>query len=157
MIKKLIIALSIFGFLTFNTQAQMDARTRAVITMALYGTVGGALLGTAALAFDADGRSVAIGASVGLYTGLLFGGYVVGTHYMKKKRRMNPVPQRNYYPDTDSSPYENPEGGYDEQGYFMNKADLSELEVATAPADISQRKSPMQKPTYYINLLNYQF
>ena len=114
MIKKLLIAISIFGCLTFNTQAQMDPKTKAVMTMALYGTVGGALLGTAALAFDAGGRSVAVGASVGLYTGLLFGGYVIGTHAMKKNRQMNPKPQRNYYPDTESSPYENDsDDGYD--------------------------------------------
>ena len=40
MIKKLLIAISIFGCLTFNTQAQMDPKTKAVMTMALYGTVG---------------------------------------------------------------------------------------------------------------------
>ena len=54
--------------------------------MALYGTIGGLLLGTASLAFHRDGRSISRGASLGLYTGLLFGGYVVGSHYIMRQR-----------------------------------------------------------------------
>ena len=54
--------------------------------MALYGTIGGFLLGTASLAFHKDGRSISRGASLGLYTGLLFGGYVVGSHYLTRQR-----------------------------------------------------------------------
>ncbi len=88
----------------------MDPRAKAIGLMAVYGTVGGALLGTAALAFDADGRSVAKGASLGLYAGLIFGSYVVLSYAYQKHQKQNPQPQDNYYPDADS-PYENPGPG----------------------------------------------
>lgn len=83
----------------------MDPRAKAIGTMTVYGTVGGALLGTAALAFDAGPRSVARGASLGLYAGLLFGAYVVLSYAYRKHQRENPRPQENYYPGT-GSPYE---------------------------------------------------
>ena len=53
--------------------------------MAGYGVVGGALLGTASLAFGSGGRSIAKGASLGLYAGLIFGGYVILSYEMKKR------------------------------------------------------------------------
>lgn len=88
-----------------QAKAEIDPRAKAIGTMAVYGTVGGALLGTAALAFDAGGRSVAKGASLGLYAGLVFGSYVVLSYAYRKHQRENPQPQENYYPDS-NSPYE---------------------------------------------------
>ncbi len=70
-----------------RAQAQiLDPRVKAVTVMALYGTIGGFLLGTASLAFHKDGRSISRGTSLGLYAGLLFGGYVVGSHYIMRQR-----------------------------------------------------------------------
>ena len=57
-----------------------NAKARALGSMALYGTIGGALLGTATLAFGSSARSIAQGASLGLYAGLIFGSYVVLSH-----------------------------------------------------------------------------
>ena len=90
--------------------AGLDPRIKALALMAVYGTTGGLLLGTAALAFDAPGRSPFVGASVGLYVGLLFGSYVVITYAIRKHQLENPgQPQdENYYPETPDSPYESP-------------------------------------------------
>lgn len=115
----------IFSLLAIRpVSAQLDPRVKALGTMALYGTVGGALLGTAALAFDAEGRAVAKGASLGLYAGLLFGGYVVASHAYRKYKSEHPTPKDNYYPGV-NSPYEQGEaaGGYQEtpeEGYRWN-------------------------------------
>lgn len=46
-------------------------------TSALWGTLGGALLGTASMAFGMNASAVAKGASLGLYAGLLYGGYLI--------------------------------------------------------------------------------
>ncbi|MGB0454655.1 MAG: hypothetical protein ACPGJV_13180 [Bacteriovoracaceae bacterium] len=67
-----------------------DPRVKAVMLTSAYGTIGGALLGTASLAFGTSGRAVAVGASVGLYVGLLFGGYVVLSHSMKNRGPSEP-------------------------------------------------------------------
>ena len=99
-------------------KAQMNPRLKALGAMALYGTAGGALLGTASLAFGSGGRSIAKGASLGLYAGLIFGSYIVISHAYRKHQRENPTPQENYYPDA-QSPYEDggdPEG----EGFYWN-------------------------------------
>jgi len=57
-----------------------NAKARALGSMALYGTIGGSLLGTATLAFGNSARAIAQGASLGLYAGLIFGSYVVLSH-----------------------------------------------------------------------------
>lgn len=101
-----------------EAKADMDPKVKALATMAAYGTISGALLGTASLAFGTDGRSVAIGASLGLYAGLLFGTYVIVTHEMKKGAPTHPK-RDNYYPNA-PTPYNAPYGsgpyGDDEYG-----------------------------------------
>ena len=146
--------LLVFTIFTQSTQAEMDPRAKALGTMAVYGTIGGALLGTAALAFDADGRAVAVGASLGLYAGLIFGGYVVGTHMMKKRQYNNRQNDEYYYPDTEDSPYEEPvdQGYYDDgQGYQSRMREIKSFDL-----DNDHRiKNPGQ--TYYVQLLNFRF
>jgi len=94
---------SLFLTLSFSQNAfSMDSRLRVVSSMAGYGVVGGALLGTASLAFGANGRSIAKGASLGLYAGLLFGGYIVLSYEMKK-RGYGIEGKGDYYPDSSSS------------------------------------------------------
>lgn len=84
----------------------MSPKVKAVGAMALYGTVGGALLGTASLAFGTKARSIAKGASLGLYAGLLFGAYVVAGHSLKNFNYDDYPQDDEYYPDTSTSPYE---------------------------------------------------
>ena len=154
MIKKLFITIFVLILaINSNARAEMNPRAKALGTMALYGTIGGALLGTASLAFGAKGRSVAIGASLGLYSGLLFGGYVVGSHEIQKRKYKGPQKDSDtYYPDTDGSPYEEDQSGsYDpsyNQGYHEE-----------GPANLNLSDKELKKPgqTYYVQLLNYQF
>ena len=62
-----------------------NAKARALGSMALYGTIGGSLLGTATLAFGNSARAIAQGASLGLYAGLIFGSYVVLSHGFQRE------------------------------------------------------------------------
>lgn len=159
LIKKIFSCLIITLVITQSAQAEMDPKIKAMSTMAIYGTVGGALLGTAALAFDADGRSVAVGASLGLYMGLIFGGYVIGTHYIKKNRMNQPIQEPNYYPDSQDSPYEDTSSG---EGYSSGmtirefQKDYKEAHVNPARKDL-MRESFKPGRTYYMNLFQYQF
>lgn len=114
--KTKIIALVLFSIVALSAplheaRADMDPKVKALATMAAYGTIGGALLGTASLAFGTSGRSVAIGASLGLYTGILFGSYIIVSHQLRKNSPQSPTPIRdNYYPDAPTpynAPYQN--------------------------------------------------
>ncbi len=147
--KKFITTLSvILIFTTQSVRAEMDPKIKAIGTMAVYGTVGGTLLGTASLAFGAKGRSVAIGASLGLYAGLLFGAYVVGTHTLKSRGYQKADPE-NYYPDTQSSPYETPvpesNNEYQNPDNYEGSLDLTPLE------------KQKQGPVYFVQLLDFRF
>lgn len=129
-------------------QAQVDSRIKALGTMALYGTVGGALLGTASLAFGTGGRSPAIGASVGLYAGILFGTYVVASHYYK--RNYKPSPQENYYPES-NSPYEDNQAGvyqYSDPSFGLESPNVKKPNPQARQDD---------SPVWYMNLLHFQF
>jgi hypothetical protein len=106
--KNLILITVLFTFTSVSSNASLDPRIKALGTMALYGTAGGALLGTASLAFGSGGRSVAKGASLGLYAGIVFGSYVVISHALKQRRMNNPKRDGDYYPDSENS--------YEEEG-----------------------------------------
>ena len=137
-----------------NAEAQVDPRLKAFGAMAVYGTVGGALLGTASLAFGTDGRSPALGASLGLYAGILFGTYVVASHYYQNRQMRNPNPQENYYPDADS-PYEDDFGGggpFQGQTYHMWEASND----VTSDLGKSKRSRP-GNIDFYVPVLNFQF
>jgi len=142
--KKIFLTIFITISLLISTSVfALDNKIRIVGTMAGYGAVGGALLGTASLAFGASGSSVARGASRGLYAGLIFGGYMVASYEMKK--RGYGEPKENYYPDS-SGPYENQNS--------MNKLEI--LENYSLVAN-EIKKDPKKDPLVEINLLNYQF
>lgn len=128
--------------------AQMDPRLKALGTMALYGTVGGALLGTASLAFGTSGRSPAVGASLGLYAGILFGTYVVASHYYKRNYR--PSPQENYYPET-TSPYEESNNNiyqYADPSFGLEAPRIKKPDMKARQDD---------GPVWFLNLVQYQF
>ena len=148
----------------------MDARAKALGSMALYGTVGGALLGAASLAFGTNGRAVAQGASLGLYGGIIFGSYVVISHSMKKNRynapRNTPV-NNNYYPDDVGTPYNGTAPatgtGSDEDSWsFYNRMDIMKEYSMDFGLDMKslerlQTKKGPESPVFFMNLVNYQF
>lgn len=141
--------------------AAANPRLLALGSMALYGTVGGALLGTASLAFGAKSRAVAVGASLGLYTGLLFGSYVVVSHAYKDHRDKNPVPQENYYPESEGV-YENegaPAGEAGPPGAFMNRENFGDLDRLAISNVVEQEglKFNGKNFAFYLPLLTYQF
>lgn len=122
----------------------MDSKLKILGSMSGYGIVGGALLGTASMAFGGSGTAIARGASLGLYGGLIFGTYVI-LSYEAKKRGFNDQPRENYYPDS-KSPYE------DSQSSISIK-DLSEYRLASS----ENKKDPKKDPLLSVNFLNYQF
>ncbi len=110
--------------------------------MAGYGVVGGALLGTATLAFGAGGRSIAKGASLGLYAGLLFGGYIL-MNYELKKRGYGQDQKSDYYPEGSSQ--------YEDESSYVPPLESYEL------AQFENKKDPKTDPLIFFNFVNYQF
>jgi len=99
-----VLFIMLMGFLAApRAQAQMDPRVKALATVAAYGTVGGALLGAASMAFWSNGRAVFQGASLGLYAGIIFGSYIILTYESRKNRGKD---GEDYYPDAPAGPYE---------------------------------------------------
>ncbi|ATH08059.1 hypothetical protein BIY24_08865 [Halobacteriovorax marinus] len=152
-----------------NTYA-MDARAKALGSMALYGTVGGALLGAASLAFGTSGRAVAQGASLGLYGGIIFGSYVVISHSMRKSRYNAPAAPANdnYYPEDGNTPYNEAApnsngGGSDGDSWsFYNRVSSMKEYSADFGLDMKsierlENKKGPTGPMFYMNLLNFQF
>ena len=137
--------------------------------MALYGTVGGALLGTASLAFGTSGRSIAKGASLGLYSGLLFGGYVVVSHAMNKRKAEQPQqPEQNYYPEAEGEYDEEDEGyGYEDDTYeddasYKWNPGLHMDQISWRYESNHDGQRPLEvntftQPLVYFNLINVNF
>ncbi len=134
----------------------MDPKIKALGSMALYGTIGGILLGTASLAFGAESRAIAKGASLGLYAGLLFGGYVVLGHALRRKNRR---PEYiDDYPEGADSTYgvqysQDPQGGGQRwASYWENHYSSHGLKIR--PFD---RFGNRDEQTYYLNLMRLSF
>jgi len=141
--KKILISLSLCFSLLFSSSAfALDPKIKVLGTMAGYGVVGGALLGTASMAFDAGPRAIARGASLGLYAGLLFGGYVILSYEMKKRGYGNESQQQDYYPDS-RSPYEDQ----------SRVEDISNFRLAS----LENKKDPKKDPLFAVNFLNLEF
>lgn len=141
--KKILISLSLCFSLLFSSSAfALDPKIKVLGTMAGYGVVGGALLGTASMAFDAGPRAIARGASLGLYAGLLFGGYVILSYEMKKRGYGNESQQQDYYPDS-RSPYEDQ----------SRVEDISDFRLAS----LENKKDPKKDPLFAVNFLNLEF
>ena len=105
--KKLLISLALlFCFITPTQKAHaLDPKAKAFMVMTAYGTVGGALLGFATLAFGSNSRAIAQGASLGLYAGIAFGAYVIHSH----QSSLNPEPYEDPYdPYAPQDPYARP-------------------------------------------------
>jgi len=133
----IIAILSLFMFSPLKAKAfELDPRVKTFLIMNSYGAVGGLLLGSATLAFDAPGRAPFIGASLGLYAGLIFGSYVVITHKIEEDRRLNP---QNYIDDESG-------GGY---GDVQSQLEAQPYEYMPG--------EKMNRPSFYFNLVRFNF
>lgn len=132
-------------FLFSDSALAVDPKLKVIGTMAGYGIVGGALLGTASMAFDTGARSIAKGASLGLYAGLLFGSYVVLSYEMKRRGYGNEQQKEDYYPDS-RSPYEDDQTS-------IRTPDLNDYRLAV----FENKKDPKKDPLFAINFLNFKF
>jgi len=155
-------------FLQSPVAKAADGRVKALGTMALYGTAGGALLGAASLAFGTSGRAIAQGASLGLYAGIIFGTYVVVSHSMKKSRYNNPQPappSDNYYPEDGQSPYQESQNGSgsaaDGWSSYNRMESMREYSLdfgldMKSIDKLQKRKGP-RRPIFSMNILSFQF
>ncbi len=76
----LILFISVMTMAPIQKTYALDAKGKAFLVICTYGTVGGALLGFASMAFGTNSRAIAQGASLGLYAGIAFGSYVLLSH-----------------------------------------------------------------------------
>lgn len=117
----------------------LDPRLKMMLTMSGYGAVGGALLGTAALAFDAKPRAVAKGASLGLYAGIILGSFILINYEMKKRGIGG---ERDYYPSS--------------SGYY-DSVHVSEGPEAYNLAQFDMKKDPRKDPLFYMDMVSIEF
>ncbi len=108
--KLILVVFFLFIISTPYKKAQaMDPKGKAFLIICTYGTVGGALLGFASMAFGTNSRAIAQGASLGLYAGIGFGAYVISSHNNQSNQMMDPA-----YQDQGAPPpgYGMPDDGY---------------------------------------------
>ncbi len=79
--KSLLVTALIFAFLSPHQVQAAASKKKVFILTSTYGVLTGTMAGLASLAFYSSpgkhGRNVALGASLGLYTGILLGAYIV--------------------------------------------------------------------------------
>lgn len=185
--KKVLLVLLVLTFISLPTQKAhaMSAKGKAFLIMCTYGTVGGALLGFASMAFGTNSRAIAQGASLGLYAGIGFGSYVIASHGKTTDEEPDyPVdqgPPPGYGPDPYGSPggfgapptnggYGAPQnqgyggGGYGapaEQepsgGFFGGQRYLEIQNDMVFNYRLKNKKGRDFSPPVYLHLVNMQF
>lgn len=163
------ISLFIVLFLTLSVfrpqeaRAEMPAKARAFLTMAGYGAGGGALLGVATMAFGNSTRAVAQGASLGLYAGLIFGSYVLISHYQKQSGNYDdnssPYQESN---DIYGDEYNSEEGGGEDSGSsrggFFDRFQVMQEHVLNQSFTFeSEKRKGKSLPPIQLNLFQYNF
>lgn len=96
--KLLLIAALICSFVYPQKSHAIDTKGKAFLIICTYGTVGGALLGFASMAFGTNSRAIAQGASLGLYAGIAFGSYVIASHNRGQDEFVDPSYQQPQSP-----------------------------------------------------------
>jgi len=186
--KKLLISLVLlFSLITPTKSAHaLDPKAKAFMIMTAYGTVGGALLGFATLAFGSNSRAIAQGASLGLYAGIIFGAYVINSHnnasnpeyqepfdpYAPQQDPYAPrdpyAPQDPYAPSYGNPPSGNQPpaggGGYgapppqeDAGGFFGGRVQEINYRHSSSFQAIGTHSKPINSIPIYLNLLNTTF
>lgn len=151
MINKLFLNLIlVFVFILFPLQKShaMDSKAKVLVSTSVYGAAGGALLGFASMAFGTNSRSIAKGASLGLYAGMIFGVYVVASHIYKP-------PMETPYEGSDS-PYENDGGGvnYDQSSSEESNKLFERAFEINLTNTLEKRRNT---PSMYLDVLRFEF
>lgn len=162
--------LFIFLFTVPVERAQaLDPKVKAFAIITTYGTVGGALLGFASLAFQDNSRVIAQGASLGLYAGIAFGTYVITSHRNSRNRTyqdpyQDPVRDDNPPPGYDSGFGDEGGGGFgapipreEDRGGFFGSGQRT-LEVRQdSYQDFKHKKGRGRSLPFYMNLMSLRF
>lgn len=144
--------------------AEVPVKAKAFLTIAGYGAAGGALLGLASMAFGNSSRAVAQGASLGLYAGILFGGYVLLAHHQK---------QIGSY-DDDDSPYQESKDVYGDEydaeeggesntserskrGGFFDRFEVMQDHLYNQSFTFASEKKKGALPPIQMNIIQYNF
>ncbi len=138
--------------LPVNKAYALDPKVKVMASTSLYGATGGALLGFASMAFGTSARSIAKGASLGLYAGILFGGYIIASHHLRPQLETP-------YEDSDS-PYESDgQGAYDSSGSSAPKGEESPqlFERAFKVNQYELNYKARQVPTMYLDIVRFEF
>src|SRR3989338_6590466 len=114
----------------------MNPTAKAMIAVSAYGATGGALLGFASMAFGAPSRTIAKGASLGLYAGILFGVYILASHA---------------YATPMETPYEDAETPYESEGSGSGFSKGSEED---APVKLYERSFELNQFNLVRNINN---
>lgn len=146
-----------------NNAYALNPKVKVLLSTGAYGMIGGSLLGAATLAFGTSGRTVAQGASIGLWTGLLFGSYIILSHMAVENRAQEAVPYAG------DSPYETGlEGGGSGTGQPETDAagnplerwnpysEMRDFQLESSWASRLPRQ-PISNAKFYINVLNVSF
>jgi hypothetical protein len=139
-----------------KAQAELPPKARAMITILAYGTAGGALLGAASTAFGGTSRSIAQGASLGLYASILFGTYVLVSHHQRSSGyyddRSSPYSREST--DVYGEDYQSDEGGGEgesSRGGFFDRIQSMNEKLH------QQNRKGGALPPIYVNLLKMEF
>ena len=163
--KKLVLSLFLFmAILTpYNKAQAMDPKAKAFMIMCTYGTVGGALLGFASMAFGTNSRAIAQGASLGLYAGIAFGAFVITSHGQKSDpylEQQEPPPGFDQPPGGfGQQPFDNGYGAPqdDNGGGFFGGNRVEQIHTEMLEYRMKNKKSRDFSLPIYMNLVNYQF
>lgn len=140
----------------------MPVKAKAFLTIAGYGTAGGALLGLATMAFGQSSRAVAQGASLGLYAGLLFGTYVLVSHHNKTVGSYDDTSPYRESNDVYGDEYNSEEGGAEEEGTTKRGGFFDRFQVMQDPSYLQNftfqsEKKKNSMPPIHLNIIQYNF
>ena len=159
-----VIAISTLVIMPANSQAALPPKAKAFLVMCAYGTVGGALLGFASLAFQNNNRAIAQGASLGLYAGMIFGGYVLASHKKPGELEEYPPGQDPYQQQGPPPPGFGPPGGIpgeepppSDGGFFGVEFKRVEEINLKYVSNFETKKGTNFSPPIYIPIYNLSF
>jgi hypothetical protein len=129
-----------------TSTASIPPKAKAFIIVAGYGTVGGALLGFASLAFGKKPRAIAQGASLGLYAGIIFGAYIVLSY---QQPAFDNTP---YYDDYGEEPF-----GFNESRLRDQEQQVADFQAGTGQQNYMDHQQKKFLSDFSIPLVSFRF